>query len=513
MADNVTVTNKKTTFDADTNPDIPVATKDIGGYQYQKVLLYDASGNEILGQVAAAQSGAPPTLGLQIGVYDTGSGDFNLLQSNTPGTIPISHESICPVYVDADSSTSGTITTAGNTVSKGVTFDYGIAQFAFYGTFSNAALTFEYTVDGSTYQALPVQNVNDGTVASSVTISSGTYIYRGWAGGYNYRVRCTAITSGTVNARLKTYASSYNPIPTVYQANNWRLRSDEDTGSAAFPNGGVQLAAQDQAYGTYEPIYGFGNSLQTYVTNVIQTVADAGGGASGTLSVAGNTVSAGPDSTHGVSQFQIYGTYSNATVTFEYTIDGSTWTAFPVRRVSTGAVATTFTGSNAHEIFVGISGAARTTRIRLTAITSGSITAGVRHISMSFDPVPAVYQAGTWTVNQGGSWTNLCVQSGTWNVGHNTTGIGDGRKTVTTAGTRVTLVSSTTAAKWVTITAETDNTNIVVVGGSTCVAALATRQGTPLDASQSLSLLCDDLVDIYLDSMVNGEGVTFTYGT
>lgn len=97
-------------------------------------------------------------------------------------------------------------------------------------------------------------------------------------------------------------------------------------------------------------------------------------------------------------------------------------------------------------------------------------------------------------------------------VGHNISGIADGRKIVTTAGTRVTLASST-ACKRVTIVAETDNTGLIVVGGSTVVATLATRQGVPLNAGDSYEAEIDDLADIYIDSTVSGDGVTFTYST
>lgn len=96
-------------------------------------------------------------------------------------------------------------------------------------------------------------------------------------------------------------------------------------------------------------------------------------------------------------------------------------------------------------------------------------------------------------------------------VGHDTTSVGDGRQTVTNAGARVALAGST-ACKWVLITAETDNTDIVVVGAVTCVAALATRRGTPLYAGESALLLVDNLADVYADSLVNTEGVTFVYG-
>ncbi len=88
--------------------------------------------------------------------------------------------------------------------------------------------------------------------------------------------------------------------------------------------------------------------------------------------------------------------------------------------------------------------------------------------------------------------------------------IDDGRKVVTTAGTRVALAASTTC-KHVTITAETNNTDIVVVGGATVVAALATRQGVPLYPGDTYDLDIDNLMDVYLDALVSTEGVTFVY--
>ena len=109
--------------------------------------------------------------------------------------------------------------------------------------------------------------------------------------------------------------------------------------------------------------------------------------------------------------------------------------------------------------------------------------------------------------------TGIALAAGTnviGKVGHDSTGIGDGRKTVTTAGTAEALAVST-AAKAVIITAETDNTGYVVVGGSTVVAALATRRGTPLNAGDSVTLEIDNLADIYLDVTVSGDGVTYIY--
>ncbi len=90
------------------------------------------------------------------------------------------------------------------------------------------------------------------------------------------------------------------------------------------------------------------------------------------------------------------------------------------------------------------------------------------------------------------------------------TGLITGRKTVTTAGTRVPLVSVSTPCSAVCITALESNTGTIVVGGVTVVALLATREGTPIYATGSFIVEVDDLADIYIDSTVNGEGVSFT---
>ena len=89
-------------------------------------------------------------------------------------------------------------------------------------------------------------------------------------------------------------------------------------------------------------------------------------------------------------------------------------------------------------------------------------------------------------------------------------GISDGRKTVTSAGTAVPLASSTTCKK-VIIVAETDNTGLIVVGGSSVVASLSTRRGIPLSPGDSIEISIDDLADVYIDSTVSGDGVTYTY--
>ena len=98
-------------------------------------------------------------------------------------------------------------------------------------------------------------------------------------------------------------------------------------------------------------------------------------------------------------------------------------------------------------------------------------------------------------------------------VGHDITGIGHGVKTVTTAGTDVPLVASPTPAKGVIVQAQSDNTDKVAVGATGVDATEATGTGILMEPGDAVSLLCDDLADIYIDALVNGEGVRFSYFT
>lgn len=87
--------------------------------------------------------------------------------------------------------------------------------------------------------------------------------------------------------------------------------------------------------------------------------------------------------------------------------------------------------------------------------------------------------------------------------------VADGRKTVTTAGTRVKLSSESLSIESVAITALEGNEGTVCVGGKTVVAKLETRTGVPLAAKQTVSIDTDDIGDIWIDSTKNGEGVSW----
>jgi hypothetical protein len=84
------------------------------------------------------------------------------------------------------------------------------------------------------------------------------------------------------------------------------------------------------------------------------------------------------------------------------------------------------------------------------------------------------------------------------------TTIYNGKKTVTTAGSRVTL-STTQAVKSVTIKALYSNTGSIYVGNAT----VSSANGLELLAGDSVNFDISDIANIYLDSSVNAEGVTF----
>ena len=89
--------------------------------------------------------------------------------------------------------------------------------------------------------------------------------------------------------------------------------------------------------------------------------------------------------------------------------------------------------------------------------------------------------------------------------------VGDGTKSVTTAGSAVQLSSTSVTCRKVWIQASSANTGVIVVGGSTVVAAEATRRGRALWPTQGDWFNVNNLNLLYIDSTVNGEKVNFYY--
>lgn len=82
------------------------------------------------------------------------------------------------------------------------------------------------------------------------------------------------------------------------------------------------------------------------------------------------------------------------------------------------------------------------------------------------------------------------------------TSVGNGHKTVTTAGTRVQLANI--ACKAVSIAAKADNTGKMYLGDSSVDAT----NGRILEPGESIDIAIDNLNRFYLDSEVDGEGIS-----
>ena len=80
-----------------------------------------------------------------------------------------------------------------------------------------------------------------------------------------------------------------------------------------------------------------------------------------------------------------------------------------------------------------------------------------------------------------------------------------GKTTVTTAGTEVTLASSQAIKSGVTIKALSGNTGLIFVGAN----PVTSTTGLELNAKESVFLEVANLTTVYIDSAVNGEGVTY----
>lgn len=80
-----------------------------------------------------------------------------------------------------------------------------------------------------------------------------------------------------------------------------------------------------------------------------------------------------------------------------------------------------------------------------------------------------------------------------------------GQKTVTTAGTEVVLAASQALLSGVAIKALHGNTGMIYVGGN----PVTSSTGFVLDAGESIFIEINNLASVYIDSSVNGEGVSF----
>lgn len=80
-----------------------------------------------------------------------------------------------------------------------------------------------------------------------------------------------------------------------------------------------------------------------------------------------------------------------------------------------------------------------------------------------------------------------------------------GVKAVTTAGTRVAVGTTTGLERGVTVKADIINTGLIYVGGVT----VASSNGYQLSPGDEVFIEAASLAVVYIDSAVDGEGVTY----
>lgn len=137
--------------------------------------------------------------------------------------------------------------------------------------------------------------------------------------------------------------------------------------------------------------------------------------------------------------------------------------------------------------------------VSLVSVPSHAVTnAGTFAVQVTSAPTTAV--TGTfWQATQPVSIASTVTTSEAA-----PTTILNGNKNVTTAGTRVTLASST-SCKSVTIKAKVANTGTIYVGDT----SVSSSNGFALAAGETVSLDIANLNTVNLDASVSGEGVTY----
>lgn len=200
--------------------------------------------------------------------------------------------------------------------------------------------------------------------------------------------------------------------------------------------------------------------------------------------------------------------------------------AFASGSIASGAVASGAFASGAlasGSIAAGAVAAGATSFVKLEDVASADADAGVP--AMAIQKATPANTAGTdgdyamLQMSAGRLWTSSTIDAalpaGTnaiGRVGHDITGIGHGVKTVAVAGTDEALAAST-VCKRVVIEAQTDNTSGIAVGAAGVDATVATGTGVFLNPGDAFELEIDNLADVFIDALVSGEGVRYTYFT
>lgn len=368
-----------------------------------------------------------------------------------------------------------------------------------------ATLVFEVSLDKDTWTTLKVNPPNSSTQVTGATANG---LWSGPVAGMQaLRVRCSAFTSGTISVQLKA-------VPL----------SSGGAGSSGGGGGGAVTVADgdDVAEGatTDAAVGDATGTVNAHLRFLASVFADVWVSASHFLKVSIQ------NATLAVTQSGSWVLSAGSAVIGHVITDSGSTTAV------TGNVAGTVAdGAN---VTLGAKADAKSTATDTTAITAMQV---LKQISASVQAPPsqAVTNAGTFAVQAASTVANganavegtttdaavitdatgtiqqylrglikLAVGGGFFTSEIAPTTIYNGKKTVTTAGTRVALASSQ-AVKSVTIKALAANTGTIFVGDG----SVASTTGFALAAGDTVSLDIANLATVNLDSSVNGEGVTY----
>lgn len=372
-----------------------------------------------------------------------------------------------PVVLASDQSLPADVTTSGQ-INASVNSTLQLAlqgrtsvHVQIPGASSSDVLTAEVSYDsGTTWQATGFYEGATNQYVALLQLSSATF------------VRSIVIVGSPTHVRLRKYASSGSPINPVV------IRATAAPGVLRF-SAGIENISLPTTLGSL-------NAAVTIPLTGQRTVSFATGGST------------------------LVGT-----LTPEISNDGQglLWTATQFYSGADGLTATVAHSSGTpltREIL--IPGGTCHVRVRVSAYTSGSSTGYLRgNSSGGHTFIGGWLGSGAPTVGQKTMASSLPValasdQSALVTTQSAPSANYGGRTTVTTAGIRVALASSQALVEGVMVRALDANTGLVYIGTSS---VSSTAAGTRLAAGESLFVRINNLASVYIDTAVNGEGVTF----
>lgn len=300
-----------------------------GGTYIPAVTLVDSTGN--------------PTAGADVNIVAVGS-------TTIGAEVPIAD--------GMGTDVTGTLTTGTSVVASTGIDGFSTVTFSLQGTYANLNVVFEQSDDsGTSWYPVDASRLGTGLVESNVVnLSSQALIWRATVSGCDsFRVRATALTSGTVNVLI-----SITALPT---------------------SAGVGIVAN---FADNRPAAG--------TITILDSVSSTATGQNGAVLVTGTPTagSAFALALNGYSGFYalVTGTWTG-TLTFEKSIDGgTTWSPFSVHIDSTAYTQIAITANCSVR-----SAGAGATNVRLRATAAMTGTANVQFVFASADTVTTLTNA------------------------------------------------------------------------------------------------------------------------